>query len=53
MLLQLEVEHALEEHGEFKFACLRAAILLVVHHGSSHSSPSLAAASGIAHQIAA
>lgn len=55
VLLQLEIEHTLEEDGKFKLAGLSVVVLLVVHHGSSHCSPSRGAALVriVAHQVGA
>ena len=53
VLLQLEIEDALEEHGEFQLTCFGIVVLLVVHHRSRHCSPSCGAALVriVAHQI--
>ena len=55
VLLQLEIEHALEEDGEFQLAGLSVVVLLVVHHSSCHCSPSRGAAliRVVAHKVGA
>lgn len=55
VLLQLEIEHTLEEDCEFQLAGLCVVVLLVVHHSSCHCSPSRGAAliRVVAHQVGA